>query len=204
MSGQGSSSQQQTQQRQQRDKRLVNLSKQMTKILRHHPPPGMDSSGWVTVDELFTCMRSKVDMEVVQQVVETDEKGRFDLDMSANPPRIRATQGHSVQLEEPVLEPITSAEQVTIAVHVTSKDGWQAIQESGQILRMNRTHIHFATIAAHVRRNNWAQIFLVLDVDQALKDGIQLYRSTNGVLLAEGPIPISYIQQHNGMPSELQ
>lgn len=46
-------------------------------------------------------------------------------------PAVRAAQGHSVALECPVLEPVTSAEQLPgPAVHVTSTDGWAAIQVS--------------------------------------------------------------------------
>jgi 2'-phosphotransferase len=48
---------------------------------------------------------------------------RFVLDESTDPPRIRAAQGHSVQLEDPVLEAVTSADSVPWAVHVTSQDG---------------------------------------------------------------------------------
>eukprot|EP01026_Neomeris_dumetosa_P014747 TRINITY_DN15434_c2_g1_i2.p1 TRINITY_DN15434_c2_g1~~TRINITY_DN15434_c2_g1_i2.p1 ORF type:complete len:221 (+),score=18.59 TRINITY_DN15434_c2_g1_i2:50-712(+) len=188
---------------QQRDRRLVNISKEMSKILRHHPPPSIDESGWVNVDELISTMKGKVTFELIQQVVQTDEKGRFDLDNNANPARIRATQGHTIQLETPVLEKIVSVDQVPCAVHVTSRDGWASIQQSGQLLRMDRTHIHFATEAVHLRKNSWAKVFLKLNIEKALEDGIQLWRSTNGVLLAEGPIPVSYLAELDGVPKEL-
>jgi 2'-phosphotransferase len=45
---------------------------------------------------------------------------RFVLDDSTQPPRIRAAQGHSVALEDPVLEAVTDASAVPCAVHVTS------------------------------------------------------------------------------------
>ncbi len=78
-------------------------------------------------------------------MVSANDKQRFVLDESTDPPRIRAAQGHSVQLEAPVLEPVTSASSVPLAVHVTSREGWEGIQGSGTLLRMARTHIHFAT-----------------------------------------------------------
>lgn len=44
-------------------------------------------------------------------------------------PAVRAAQGHSVALESPILEPVTLPEQLPgPAVHVTSNDGWAAIQ----------------------------------------------------------------------------
>jgi 2'-phosphotransferase len=48
---------------------------------------------------------------------------RFVLDTESVPPRIRAAQGHSVHLEEPVFTPVSSSEEVTYAIHVTSKEG---------------------------------------------------------------------------------
>ena len=116
------------------------------------------------------------------------------------PPRIRATQGHSFQLEEPVLTPITDPAQVAAAVHVTSKETWRVIQQDGFLRKMARTHIHFATKRVLARTNTWADCFLQLDVEQAVADGISLYMSTNGVLLCEGPLPVNYVKQIEELP----
>lgn len=48
---------------------------------------------------------------------------RFVLEESGCSPRIRAAQGHSVQLEAPVLQPVADASSVRCAVHATSKEG---------------------------------------------------------------------------------
>lgn len=45
---------------------------------------------------------------------------RFVWDDSVDPPRVRAAQGHTVALEEPVLEPVLDAGAVPLALHVTS------------------------------------------------------------------------------------
>lgn len=37
---------------------------------------------------------------------------------------------------------------------------WQAIQDSGELRRMSRTHIHFATQPNHLRANSWATVLL--------------------------------------------
>jgi hypothetical protein len=65
------------------------------------------------------------------QVVSSNDKARFVLDDSVDPPRIRAAQGHSVPLEAPVLEPVTDAAAVPLAIHITSAEGWEAIQVRG-------------------------------------------------------------------------
>lgn len=41
---------------------------------------------------------------------------------------------------------------------------WQAIQDGGALLRMKRTHIHFATAQHHMRKNTWAEVYLQLDL----------------------------------------
>ncbi len=42
-------------------------------------------------------------------------------------------------------------------------------QESGELRRMSRTHIHFATAGLHMRRNAWADVLLLLDLNRALQ-----------------------------------
>lgn len=63
---------------------------------------------------------------------------RFVLDEQHIPPRIRAAQGHSIILSDPLLAPVTDAASVPVAVHATSQDSWQAIQAAGELRRMNR------------------------------------------------------------------
>jgi hypothetical protein len=114
-----------------------------------------------------------------------------------------------VELQEAVLEPATSAEQVPVAVHVTSESrcgpgpsrrasphaavqrfssgerppcarvlpparSWEAIQASGHLLRMKRTHVHFATAPHHLRRNTWADVLLRLDLKAGVGAGYEV------------------------------
>lgn len=39
---------------------------------------------------------------------------------------------------------------------------WEAIQASGRLLRMSRSHIHFATQPQLLRGNSWASVMLRL------------------------------------------
>ena len=58
---------------------------------------------------------------------------------------------------------------------------------------MARTHIHFASEARHMRTNTWAVVLLKLDLAKALGQGFSFWQSTNGVVLAEGPIPVKLL-----------
>ncbi len=58
---------------------------------------------------------------------------------------------------------------------------------------MARTHIHFASEAHHMRANAWANVLLKLNLERALKEGYKFFRSSNGVVLTEGPIPVKLL-----------
>lgn len=167
----------------------------MSRCLRHTPPPDMDSSGWVPLPALVQHLRRPAATEaVIRQIVAADAKGRFELDDSSSPPRIRAVQGHSILLAQPLLEPVHSAG-ARLAVHITSEEGWAAIQASGELRAMSRTHVHFATEPRHLRRNAWASVLLRLDVPAAIEAGHQFFTAANGVLLCPGPLPVRFVQR---------
>ena len=59
------------------------------------------------------------------------------------------------------------------------------------MLRPHRTHIHFATAAALLRPA--CSVALVLELPAALAAGHAFWRSLNGVLLPEGPLPTAFV-----------
>ena len=180
------------------------LSQGIARLLRHKPPPEMDPSGWIPVLVLMPFLKYSVTLEEIRRVVEIDEKKRFILDEIHEPARIRAAQGHTIQLETPIFECVTSAATIHTAVHVTSKQGWGKIQQSGVLCRMLRSNIHFATLPVHLRKNHWANVFLLLKLQDALNDGYTFMLSSNNVLLCEGPLPVRYLQHVRfvDLPSE--
>ncbi|KAL0054446.1 hypothetical protein WJX82_008918 [Trebouxia sp. C0006] len=152
----------------------------MSYTLRHRPPPGMTSDGYISLPALLTHMKHKPTEQEIRATVSCDVKNRYSTDDTTQPPRIRANQGHSFSVQNLELELITDAAQVPFAVHVTGKQGWAEIQESGELRRMNRTHIHFASEQRHMRTNTWAVLMLKLDLAKALSEGYQFWRSSNG------------------------
>lgn len=54
---------------------LIRVSKEMSRILRHAPPPGeMDAQGWVRLPALLKALRSKATEGTVRQIVEQNDK----------------------------------------------------------------------------------------------------------------------------------
>ena len=84
-------------------KKQKTISKFMSLILRHQPQTAgifLDDSGWVGVNELLAGMKTagrSVTRETLDIVVRENDKQRFQF--SDDGLRIRATQGHSVDVE---------------------------------------------------------------------------------------------------------
>uniref|UniRef100_A0A452IMH6 2'-phosphotransferase n=1 Tax=Gopherus agassizii TaxID=38772 RepID=A0A452IMH6_9SAUR len=170
---------------------VVHLSKTLSYVLRHGAAQlglEMGADGFVDVAALLSLPRfGGVSVADVRHVVETNEKCRFALRSHPSDGRlqIRANQGHSLQVSEleliPLLEPTALPQTM---VHGTYLRHWPAICRGG-LSRMGRNHIHLAPGLpgdGHV-----------------LSDGIQFYRSANGVILtpgdAEGLLPPRYFQR---------
>ena len=82
------------------DKRL---SKFLSLILRHKPETigiSLDEHGWADVDELLEGIRKTgriIDLPTLERIVEENDKQRFSFSLDRK--RIRANQGHSVQVD---------------------------------------------------------------------------------------------------------
>src|SRR5687768_10226756 len=93
-------------------KRLVRVSKYLSKHLRHEPERlGLElrPGGWVPVDELLdACARDnfRVTPDELAEVVAENDKQRFSFDETGT--LIRANQGHSTEVDlqlEPAVPP---------------------------------------------------------------------------------------------------
>src|SRR5689334_9461229 len=83
------------------DKRLVRISKFLSRHLRHAPEDiglELQPGGWVPVADLLAgCARAGLALSraELQEVVDTSDKQRFSFDDTGE--RIRANQGHSTE-----------------------------------------------------------------------------------------------------------
>jgi 5-formyltetrahydrofolate cyclo-ligase len=166
------------------------VSKCMSYYLRHHPPETMSKDGFVLLNELVTLVQEKytVDEEVIISVVETDTKGRFQLQDR----KIRAVYGHSypVNIDLPLAD-------IDILYHGTTEKAAQSILKEG-LKPKGRQKVHLSPtpdIAGEVgkRRCN-TPVILQIDVRKALKNNITIEKASNLVYVADF-IPPEYIKK---------
>ena len=90
------------------------------------------------------------------------------------------------------MDPITSAEEYPTVIHGTNFSAWKLIAKDPKGLsKMKRNHIHFATgllgeegVISGMRYS--CTVLIYLDFEKALKEGVQFFKSENGVVLTEG------------------
>lgn len=126
----------------------IQLSKALSYILRHGASKeGLQmSEGFVFVDELLKLRQFKRYSEnEIRKVVDENDKKRFALrlDPVTNRLQIRANQGHTIEVDDLELNPITDPSDAPVVVHGTYRECWELIKAQG-LSRMSRNHIHFA------------------------------------------------------------
>ncbi|KAL7063617.1 hypothetical protein AAHC03_0579 [Spirometra sp. Aus1] len=191
------------------DARIL-LSKRLTWILRHGAEKAglkYQYGGYLYLDDILKhpqFAKDKVTEEQIISLVREDAKGRFEIDNSdlSGRLRIRALQGHSCKIEGLDLQPIDVGE-CPVVIHGTYYQNWSSISQTG-LSRMSRTHIHFAAgvpegnVAKSGLRSS-ADVWIYLDIDAAIKGGIDFVRSRNNVILSEGDengcIPTKYFKK---------
>lgn len=170
-------------------------SKFLSLVLRHQPETAhiiLDAAGWVTVEDLLSgCAKarrilSRVELE---HIVATNAKKRFEF--SADGTRIRASQGHSVEVDLNY----ESKEPPPILYHGTATRFLESIQVQG-LLKMQRHHVHLSaetkmTLQVGARHGN--PVLLTILAAEMHQAGHTFYLSTNGVWLVEH-VPTSFIR----------
>ena len=156
----------------------------------------MDEHGWVRIDQLIDNVnamgRVKLTRELIERIVETDDKGRYRI--SSDGEHIKACQGHSTPWVVPELEQRTPPE---FLYHGTTGEAYEKIQKSGAILRMSRHAVHLHAdeqMAWQVaeRRKNKTPIVLKIASGEMANEGIVFSISENSVWFCE-MVPVKYI-----------
>lgn len=184
------------------------LGKRLTWLLRHGAlESGLNISddGYIPlVDILMRPDFNTVTIEDIERIVSKDSKKRYSLKVEDGIYYICANQGHSFEVSNAQLERITNVDQVSVCIHGTFYKSWREIQRLG-LCRMNRQHIHFASEAPDASGNipgmrNGAELLIHLNVEKCLKDGMELYKSKNCVILTPGingyipPVYFKYVE----------
>lgn len=171
------------------------LSRLLSRILRHtakNEQLTVRADGFVSLAALLARPKLRAldaSLSKIEQVIQHDPKSRLTLRQEGDGAYwIRANQGHSMPLEDLALAPIKDAAGYPTVLHGTNFEAWNLIREQG-LKRMKRNHIHlakgrFGVVKSGVRKN--CQVFVYIDLAQALQDGIEFFESSNEVILTSG------------------
>ena len=180
-----------------KEKEKTNISKFISKILRHRPEIigiSLDEHGWADVEELIQGVRRAghpaFDRAMLDEIVETNNKKRYSL--SDDGRLIRANQGHSipVDVELPKMTP------PDILWHGTGECFLPSIREQG-ILHMNRLYVHLSldeATAVQVGRRHGKPALLRVDAKRMDEEGFDFYYAVNGVWLTK-TVPVGFFQR---------
>jgi putative RNA 2'-phosphotransferase len=175
-------------------KTRTELSKFLSFVLRHEPGAiglTLDSAGWAAVEELLAkcgAHGKAITRELLNDIVSTSAKQRFAF--SADGTRIRASQGHSIDVELGYAPSPPPAQ----LFHGTNALVLPAIRAEG-LRKMERHHVHLSPDAATARlvaARRGAPIILTIDSARMHADGHTFFVSANGVWLTES-VPPDYI-----------
>ncbi len=171
-----------------------NISRFMSLILRHKPEVigvQLDENGWLEVDQLIEGINKqgkRITLEILKEVVANNDKKRFIFNEDGT--KIRANQGHSIEVDVELKETIPPA----FLYHGTVNKTIKLIQKSG-LKKMSRQHVHLSQdrdTAFKVGSRRGFPVILSIDTGRMHQDGYQFYLSENEVWLTDH-VPVKYI-----------
>jgi putative RNA 2'-phosphotransferase len=172
----------------------VQTSKFLSLVLRHKPDEigiTLDSAGWIDVDELLRACAAhgkRISREELDALVGNSDKQRFAF--SDDHTRIRANQGHSVQVELDY-KPATPPD---VLYHGTPEKFVETILREG-LKKMQRHHVHLSPThdtATKVGERRGKPVILRIDSKQMHADGFTFYLTPNQVWLVD-EVPRKYL-----------
>lgn len=171
------------------------MSKQTSKflslVLRHAPERiglVLDAHGWADVDALIAKANAAgvtLDRLTLLEIVATSDKQRFTL--SADGTRIRAAQGHSVEIDLDLPAAVPPA----VLFHGTARANIDAILAEGLKPRQRR-HVHLSPDVETARRvgmRHGAPVIFKVATARMQADGLVFWQAENGVWLTERVAP---------------
>jgi putative RNA 2'-phosphotransferase len=177
-------------------------SKLLSSILRHNPGKigaTLDVGGWVDVDVLLAGlakMGRRLSRDDLTFIIENNDKKRFTL--SEDGLRIRAAQGHSVDIESDLATAVPPSQ----LFHGTASRFVDQILQEG-LKPMRRTHVHLSVdleTAIKVGQRHGKPVVLVVDCLAMSQQGHPFFVADNGVWLAHD-VPPQYLTRFDGESS---
>jgi len=179
-------------------KKEVQISKALSSALRHNRMGfKVDEEGFLKVEDILkhNHFRNKLNAtkEIIHRVVDLNDKNRYEIKLVGGEEKIRASQGHSVEVKDLGLKEIQNSDEYPVVVHGTYRKFWKNISSQG-LHRRNRNHVHMTTaskldvgydlVISGMRRS--CDVFVYIDIKEAMRDGLKFFVSTNNVILSPG------------------
>ena len=173
---------------------LTKTSKYISLILRHKPETigiSLDEHGWANVKDLIDGVNKthKLDMKMLKEIVETDDKQRYSFNEDKT--KIRANQGHSIDVDVELEEAVPP----DMLWHGTGIKYVKSIDEEGLIPK-SRLYVHLSpdpNIAIEVGKRHGTPAIYCIDALRMHNDGYKFYKSKNGVWLTKH-VPAEYFK----------
>lgn len=190
---------------------LKQVSKSMSYLLRHGAHKenvNIDKYGFISIENVLNWLnKDKIyaTKEMISKIVTEDLKGRYTIKEENNVKYIRANQGHSFPVELLELKPITldNVSDYSIILHGTYQKFKDSISKDG-LKSMSRQHVHMISLSNpdcfNMLRHD-IDMYVIIDITKALKDGMLFYESANNVVLCPNYIPSKYLTFINRVKS---
>jgi len=178
---------------------LFKMSKFLSLVLRHQPEKiglALDANGWADVEDLIRLANhhgTRLTRPLLERLVAENDKQRFAL--SDDGERIRASQGHSVEVDlalPPALPP-------EVLYHGTAARSVASIRAGG-LHAGNRQHVHLSpdvSTATRVGQRHGKPVVLVVRAGAMAAAGHTFFLSANGVWLTDR-VPVEFL----GFPAD--
>ncbi len=168
-------------------------------ILRHKPETigiSLDKNGWASVREVIEGINRtngySMDMETLEEIVRTDEKGRYSFNEDKT--LIRANQGHSVNVDVELEEKIPPE----TLYHGTAQRFADAIRAEG-LKPMSRLYVHLSKdvkTAVKVGSRHGKPYVFKVNAGEMSRQGYKFLLSENGVWLTKS-VPPDFLEELN-------
>ena len=158
---------------------IIKKSKELSFLLRHDRKYTFDEHGYRTISDLVENHHYSV--ELIEEIVRSDDKQRYEY--SDDKTKIRATQGHSIDVDVELKEEIPP----DVLYHGTATRFLESIYKNG-INSGNRNYVHLSLdsqTATNVGKRHGKPFVLEIDAKRMHEDGIKFFLSNNGVWLTK-------------------